>query len=318
MFDVVITVDWSAASVARQGPDSVWVAVHEVGRHRHRDAAPLLHNPPTRHEAAALIERLVTQHRHARLLVGVDVGLGYPAGFARAAGLAVDHPWEAVWQHLARTIVDHADNTNNRFAVAAELNARVGAGPGPFWGTTSAGEVRPSLRRTKAPGFPAPCAPPLAEFRLAETALRHLGRRPASVWQLAGAGSVGSQSLTAIPVLHGLRQRHGERVRVWPFETGLGADAVATAGPDAVIVAEVWPSLVALDAEPHPVRDARQVSALARTLAAHARAGTLGNLFAPCLPPDWEPIVLAEEGWILGVPWVGADAPASGHVTWMM
>ncbi len=316
MFDLVVTVDWSAAAVPRQGPDSIWVAVHRVGDRpgRHR---PVLHNPPTRHQAAALLEQLLTDHHDDRVLLGVDVGLGYPAGFARAAGLTDDLPWSAAWQHLADTIDDGPDNANNRFAVAAGLNARVGDGPGPFWGTTSARHVQPTLARTKAPGFPVPGPAPLAEFRHAETALRHLGRRPASMWQLAGAGSVGSQSLTAIPILHRLRQRHADRVRVWPFQTGLVADPTCDRA-DSVVVAEVWPSLVTIDAEPHEVRDARQMSALARHLTACVHDGTIGSLFSPALPPQIEAMVVAEEGWVLGVPWTEAPNPTGGQVTWMM
>lgn len=315
MFDLVVTVDWSAASVARHGRDSIWVAVqHVTGTGTGR---PTLHNPPTRHEAAMLVEHLLAEHRHRCILLGIDVGLGYPAGFVRAAHLGGDPPWLATWRHLADTIDDRADNVNNRFAVAAELNARVGDGPGPFWGTTSAGHVQPTLARTKAPGFPTPGDPPLAEFRSTEVALQRLGRRPASMWQLAGAGSVGSQSLTAIPIVHRLRHRHSERVRIWPFETGLVADPTGDGG-DTVVVAEVWPSLVPIDTEPHSVRDARQVSALARHLAGRTAAGTIGALFAPDLPTATEQVVIAEEGWVLGVPGPGGPTPPSGQVTWMM
>ncbi len=316
MFDLVVTVDWSAAAVARQGRDSIWVAVQHIGVGSGR-GAPSLHNPPTRHEAAELIEHLIVEHRHHRMLLGIDVGLGYPAGFAGAAGLVGSQPWSAIWHHLADTIDDRADNANNRFAVAAELNACVGDGPGPFWGTTSVSHAQPTLARTKAPGFPVPGHEELVEFRHAEAALRRLGRRPASMWQLAGAGSVGSQSLTAIPVLHRLRHRHGRRMRVWPFETGLIGDPTAGRA-DGVVVAEVWPSLVAFDAEPHEVRDARQVSALARHLAECVADGTIGALFTPALPQEIEPVVIAEEGWVLGVPWTAAPTSSGCQVTWMM
>jgi precorrin-8X/cobalt-precorrin-8 methylmutase len=312
---VYLVVDWSASSVPKQGRDSIWVAVLEHGA-----AAASLHNPPTRRDADLLIETMLDTYTDRRVLLGIDVGLGYPHGFAAAAGLGTSPAWSAVWQHLAHALDDQLDNTNNRFDVAAALNARTGEGPGPFWGTTSTRHVTPTLARTKAPGFPTASTPPLAEFRHTERVLRDLGRRPASVWQLAGAGSVGSQSLTAIPLLHRLRQRASSHVRVWPFDTGL-VDDPTLGDRAAVVVAEVWPSAVEVDTSLHPVRDAAQVTALATRLAALDTGGSLGRLFAPQVPDHIVDAVLDEEGWVLGVPGVpgSADAaPEQRQVTWMM
>jgi precorrin-8X/cobalt-precorrin-8 methylmutase len=315
LFDVYLVVDWSASSVPKQGRDSIWVAVLEHGA-----AAASLHNPPTRRDADLLIETMLDTYTDRRVLLGIDVGLGYPHGFAAAAGLGTSPAWSAVWQHLAHALDDQLDNTNNRFDVAAALNARTGEGPGPFWGTTSTRHVTPTLARTKAPGFPTASTPPLAEFRHTERVLRDLGRRPASVWQLAGAGSVGSQSLTAIPLLHRLRQRASSHVRVWPFDTGL-VDDPTLGDRAAVVVAEVWPSAVEVDASLHAVRDAAQVTALGTRLAALDAVGGLGRLFAPQVPGHIVDAVLDEEGWVLGVPGVTGStdaAPEQRQVTWMM
>ena len=59
-----------------------------------------------------------------------------------------------------------------------------------------------NLSRTKAPGFP---HVGLAEFRANELAVRATGRYPFSIWQLTGAGSVGSQAMMGIPVVSALR-----------------------------------------------------------------------------------------------------------------
>ena len=312
LFDVYVIVDWSASSVPKVGRDSIWVAVLE-----HGDAEPTLHNPPTRHDAGHLVSSVLAAHADQRILLGIDVGLGYPRGFAAATDLDTDPAWSAVWQHFADTIDDRPDNTNNRFEVAGALNARTGEGPGPFWGTTSTRHVSTTLARTKAPGFPTASAPPLAEFRHAEEVLRDLGRRPFSMWQLAGAGSVGSQSLTAIPLLHRLRQRAASRVRVWPFDTGLVDDP--TRGDRAtVVVAEVWPSAVEVDSAVHPVRDAAQVTALATHLAGLDATDRLGALFAPQVPDHIVDDVLQEEGWVLGVPGSAAEVTRQRQVTWMM
>ena len=93
---------------------------------------------------------------------------------------------------------------------------------------------------------------------------------------------MGSQTLTGLPVLSRLRARL--QVRVWPFETH---DA-------AITFAEVWPSLIAGPVRqataPGAIRDAVQVSLLARTLAALPPA-TLAAMLDRAPHP---------EGWILG------------------
>jgi precorrin-8X/cobalt-precorrin-8 methylmutase len=220
-----------------------------------------------------------------------------------------------MWDHLAAHIVDDERNRNNRFEVAAALNARISAGHGPFWGSPVR-RVGESLSSKKAPGFAHPCAVgDLAEFRIAERRFLDNGMRVAATWQLLGAGSVGSQSLTGIPVLHHLR-RHpslAARSAIWPFETGFVPDPTH-GGTDAIVHAEIWPGAIPLDPTLHAVRDAAQVIGLCRHLAALDRDGELGTLFAPELTDTERDVALAEEGWILAAPatWsgVGTRNPA--------
>lgn len=296
LFDAYVVVDWSASSVPKRGADSIWSHV------RAPDAAvepPINH--PTRAGAKAYLVEVLASLTGRRVLVGFDLPYGYPAGFAAASGLTGDTPWLATWQHLATHVVDGPDNANNRFEVAAALNAAISDGLGPFWGTTSAAHVGPHLSRTKAPGFP---HGPLAEHRLAELALHRLRLRPFSVWQLAGAGSVGSQTLTGIPVLHSLRTHPllDDRSAIWPFETGLTSDPCGGRS-DAIVHAEIWPSALGRpDPALHPVKDAGQVLALTAHLASCDARGELAAQFAPALDADTAQVVLAEEGWVLGVP----------------
>lgn len=302
-FDAVVIVDWSASSVPTGGRDSIWVAV------RGADGVEV-HNPATRHMARDLLVDVLERHADGRVLLGVDVAFGYPRGSADAALVpeSRDGPaWARWWRHLAEHLVDGPDNANNRFAVAASLNAASGPGPGPFWGTTIERAVGPHLARTKAPGFPHRAADgtEVAEYRCVERVLRHGGHRPASVWQLAGAGAVGSQTLTWIPVLEALRRQPslGGRLHVWPFETGFVPEPAAGV-PDAVVVAEVWPTLCPLpDPWPHPVKDASQVLVLSEHFAMLGHTGALGAHFDPGLPVGVESTVLDEEGWVLGVRW---------------
>lgn len=306
LFDVVVVVDWSAASRPRRGRDSIWLATLDV-----RSARFHLANPPTRAEAARALRGALQAAAGRRVLVGLDVALGFPAGFAAAARLPGEPRWAAAWDHLARVVNQADDNANNRFAVADELNRRVGDGPGPFWGCPPSAATA-ALSPYRAPGFPHVAGRAvLAEYRRTEVALRAAGRRVASVWQLLGAGSVGSQTLTAIPVVHRLLHDPSlaRRSSVWPFTTGFDADP--TAGQlDAVVYAEVWPGVVAPPPGLHPVRDAAQVVTLARHLASLDRRGDLGAWFEPALDHETEELARAEEGWILGGPPPGCqDVP---------
>jgi precorrin-8X/cobalt-precorrin-8 methylmutase len=241
-----------------------------------------------------VLRELLAAHGSGRTLIGIDVALGYPVGTADAFGLADpigEPPWRRMWTALAAAIVDDDRNRNNRFEVAARLNRAAGPGAGPFWGRP-AGSWVDGLEATK----PATTrrSPP-AELRATELALRAVGRRPMSVWQLMGAGSVGSQTLTAIPVLERLVADGGGRVRVWPFATGLAAPATQ---PGDVVVAEVWPTAFDPPMPPGTVRDAAQVCHVAVALAAADGDGRLRSWFTP-RPADAATVV-AEEGWVLG------------------
>ena len=132
--------------------------------------------------------------------------------------------------------------------------------------------VTANLSRTKAPGFP---HAGLTEFRANELAVRATGRYPFSVWQLTGAGSVGSQAMTGIPVVWALRS-HPElaaRSVVWPFETGLTTDPTGGRA-DTIVHAEIWPSAIPVDRARHPVKDAAQVIGLCEHLARSTQRGT--------------------------------------------
>ncbi|MEM8619297.1 MAG: cobalamin biosynthesis protein CbiG [Actinomycetota bacterium] len=270
MFDRIVAIDWSARSSPARGRDSIWIAVEDGG------GAPVAENLSTRALAEARLRRLVDDatQRGDRVLVAIDVSLGYPVGTADALDLTAttgDQPWAAMWRLLTTLIVDHPSNHNNRFEVAAELNRRIGGGPSPFWGCPPSA-AGPTLTSTK------PAHASLAEWRHVEAVLRARGRRPSSSWQLLGAGSVGSQSLLAIPVLERLRRTHRD-VAVWPFET-----------PATVTIAEMWPSL--LEPWPADVRDEGQVLAAAAFL---RQRGT--QALTVSVPVD----ACDEEGWVIGV-----------------
>ena len=274
MFDRVIVVDWSAANLPTSltnRANSVWIGCHDA-----EGGAEWHHR--TRATAEAQLVTLIETSRAAglRLLIGFDFAMGYPAGFA--ARLTGEAKAEAVWRWLAGAITD-VENRNNRFEVATRINALFPEGPGPFWSHPT-GQVWPGLPFRRA-GIDY-AALGLLETRAAEAVVR--GAK--SPWMLFNPGSVGSQSLLGLPMIHRLAQMLG--VAVWPF-----------AAPDApVVLAEVYPSLIAgpvaiLANAEGLTADQAQVRLLSRALYRLARHDRLSPLFDA--PPE-----AAEEGWILG------------------
>ena len=293
LFDAYLMVDWSAEARPKLGRDSIWLALAERSSRGLRLA--VLENVPTRQGARARIADLLVEQaaRGRRTLAGFDFPFGYPEGTASALGLK-GAPWQATWDRLAALVDDGADNANNRFAVADRLNAAMGQPAGPFWG-------HPQGRRFGHLAMTRPPYDGLAEKRIGE---RYISG-PQPVWKLAGAGSVGSQALTGIPVVRLLRRdrRLKDLCRVWPFETGLALlDAEATRRHP-VTLAEIYPSLVAPRARGEAVKDALQVQAIAGHFARLDEAGELAAMFAGAddLSAAERATVEREEGWVLGV-----------------
>ena len=284
-FDRVVVVDWSATSGrSRPGPDSIWVA--------EADAAGIgaaVHHP-TRHAVTAwLIDRLSRAAADGeRVLAGFDVSFGWPEGAARAL-TGTDEPL-ALWDWIGARLTDREDGTNDRYALAARLNAAL-PGDGPFWGRPHQHDL-PGLSRTKVAGA-------YGEWRAAERAMIAAGGaagRPKSVWQLAYNGAVGSQTLTAMAALSRVRTALGRRCAVWPFEDGHAPVVLAE-----VYLAHADPA-EALFRDGGP-KDAGQVRAMAAGLmgAQHGR----DMLALPSEPRA------RTEGWVLGIGFEKAIADAA-------
>lgn len=289
LFDAYLMVDWSANSAPKSGPDSIWAGLIE--RQPRGLARTALVNLPTRRLAAqwltATLDGLAAAGR--RTLVGFDFPLGYPTGFAARLHLG-GTPWLATWTEIDRLIKDGDDNANNRFAVASSFNRRISGRRFPFWGHHPAHRIA-GLGPRRPEGY---CLGRLEERRRVE----HRVRGPQPSWKLYGTGSVGSQALVGIPVVAGLRRRFVDRARVWPFETGLRPPANGAA----IVLAEIYPSLVDDRRNRHAVKDARQVTAIGSHFARADDDGSLAVLFAPPdLTASERRIVEREEGWILGV-----------------
>jgi hypothetical protein len=273
--DRVAILDWSAAKGAKRGKDSIWLGVAD------RSGTTAV-NIPTRALASDALHGLIhdTLGQGLRLLIGVDFAFGFPDGFAGA--LTGTASALSVWDWLSERITDTPDNISNYRQVAASMNARFNGG-GPFWGNGTRLDVA-GLPRLKPP-----LPPGLGAHRHCDIMARESGAWPKSVWQLAGAGAVGAQGLTGLPVLNALRRTFGPAVCVWPFD--------ATKAP--VLLAEVYPSMlrtkVMAECAAGVVADKAQVSLMARALFAHSENDGLGALMVP----QAAPAILVEEGWML-------------------
>ena len=266
-FDTVVIVDWSGGNDRGPAPkkDAIWAAVGGAPAEYFRN----------RQSFETWVTGLLRQELQARrrVFLGFDFPFGLPAGAARAITGSDDV--FTFWAWLSERIED-APKTNNRFDVAAEMNACF-AGIGPFWGNGLARDIdglpRNGLARTAV----------VPEHRLAETGAK--GAFP--VWQLAGAGSVGSQMLMGLPILQRLQTRFGDQLSVWPFQ------------PDdtPIKIMEIWPSLTVKGTPPPDrIKDAWQVETLAAQISALSPS-TQSALLNTELPDAAQ----REEGWIFGL-----------------
>ncbi len=287
MVDLVIAVDWSARSVPspkKPSPDSCWIAWAWAGDLLGKRPPPEYYR--TRRACEARLLELLDACAGAAL-VGFDFPLGYPLAEDGSEVLPVGR---GLFAKLDDLIEDNEANANNRFSVAEQLNAEIAArfaSPhGPFWGCPASHDCsngRLSPKRRPVEGVP--------EFRAVEHRVRETRRLAIqSAWKLYTTGSVGSQALLGLPVVHRLLGRYGARAWDWPFEP---ADR-----PDAIVIAEIWPSLFDCSGVEHPIKDARQV--VATRDAMMDGAGVEATLRVSHR-------AAAREGWILGVPDRGED-----------
>ena len=293
LFNAYVIVRWSAASKASAGADSVQIAaVKRDVRFRNAFEA---HAAATRSEGekklVALLDDL--RKRGERVLVGFDFPLGFPHGLA--AGLKLQgEPWQAVWNQLDRMVKDKPDNTNNRFGVGAEINRRLTGGPFPFWGCPP----RDALTTIQPKRTREHLADDLPEMRLTETRVKGAP----SIWKLYYNGSIGGQAILGIPMVRRLKQKYGDAMRVWPFETGWKALTATDLDGVGVVAAEVFTGQDAAKPAAGETKDQTELRAAAEHLARLDEAGKLAAAFAAPkgLSEAEAATAQSEEGWILG------------------
>lgn len=284
IFDAHVIVDWSARSAPspkKESKDSIWIGVA-------RNNGVQTKYLRTRAAAEAWLIDFFAAETAAgrRALVGFDFPFGYPAGVAqticgKASALSL-------WDWFADHVEDGEDNANNRYDVAAKIN-RLYPGIGPFWGTPGAREIA---------DVPARGNDRIGEHPPERRACEGLAKGAKTVWQLAGAGAVGSQVIMGLAFLQRLRSAVSD-VSIWPFQTGWDAPRTGH------LIAEIYPSLFAVpsDAIGDEIGDELQVRVTAEAYRAFDTSGDLTAMLRgpAALDAETRAVVENEEAWILGL-----------------
>jgi hypothetical protein len=293
LFQAYVMVDWSASSKPVTGADSIWLGV--LKRNVRFQMSFEAHNPATRAAAEKLLEDILgdLRRKRERALVGFDFPLGFPRGTAAALKLSGATPWRQVLDFVTKEVKDKPTNENNRFQVGAKMNRLMTGEAFPFWGAPARdAQTMLSVKRVREHG-----EHDLPEFRLSEEAIKG----PSSIWKLYYQGSVGGQALTGMPIVSRLRDAHGERAKLWPFETGWKPLAPGDLDGVEAVFAEIYPSMFAGKTAAGGVKDEAQVRAVCERFNGLDEKGQLGALFGPAKDDARREAVEREEGWILGV-----------------
>ncbi len=281
-FDDFIMIDWSANNSPKSGKDSIWLASSFTKPMNYR----------TRQTCAYALESMLIDalKNNKRILCCFDFCFGLPKGSVAimreaAKDTSKQAHWEWLWQYLSENIKDDDRNKSNRFQVASEMNRLLSGKKAPFWGYPyNAKEKKPNyLESTKDKKITGEI---FAEFRSTESA----GMK--SIWQLLGAGSVGSQSLLGMAYLQMFRnsEKFKNHIRVYPFEN---CDEAS------IIFAETYydPNIFLLDEAITPKDKAQVISAVEYCQEAQT-SGKLKTLLSPIDNPD----ITQDEGWVFTEP----------------
>ena len=201
MLKRVVGVDWSGD----QGPGQrrkIWAAVWTASDSSSDEGTVALESGRSRVE---LMEWLVELARETpRMVVGFDFSFSYPAWFLDELGIAsAPEFWRLVAEGQGERWL-HRDCEDGRFwgRVGSQ---RHGKKPAEFSGE----HAHRMLRRAEtALKVRAEISDPLAAARIA-------GIAPKSVFQIGGAGAVGTASLRGMPGLLRLREAG---FRIWPYD----------------------------------------------------------------------------------------------------
>ena len=303
-FERFIFADWSSSSKSSNtGENSIW-----IGSCTRENIEVSVTNPPTRTEALSYLKEKIAENSRGKTLLGFDFGFGYPEKAYNIDMIGKD--WKSLWQsfHGAFYKGDYKESKENfRFHLAKKWNDDHGL---CFWGepNTKKGKKPIGLEKDKVREI----MKRMGEFRITDKRASWSGVK--SLWQLYGAGSVGSQSLMGIPYAWEIRDyliKNGVPTKVWPFETNFGEDLKNFD----VLICEVHFAAIArvganianrIETSPDEVKDKAQVEEMCRFFAEEDEDENFLQKFlkvdCSCVSEDDRIKAQTKEGWILGAP----------------
>ena len=194
----IVAIDWSGDASAAGQRRKIWAGVWSAGGGDVFGGRVALENGRTRDEIAEWLIGLARET--PRMVVGFDFCFGFPEWFARGELGCADGP--AFWELVER---EHG----TRWLVHGGADRR-------FWGRPHKRPLEFSgarlHRMLRATDIDHKLAARIAE---PERAARVRGIAPKSVFQIGGAGAVGTASLRGMPVVRRLREAG---FAVWPFD----------------------------------------------------------------------------------------------------
>ncbi len=296
LFDFYLFVDFSASakpSPKNPSADCLWVAC------KHQQEKATTHYFRTRHKAFNFI--CITLENLIRNGNKVFAGFDFPFAFSHPLIKTKSQtPWLENWELLFGLISDNESNGNNRFEIASVINSNLGGEyPGPFWGCPKA--KTNNFLNSKSPKFPYELSKEIFISRLRLAEQRLPGTQEA--WKLYGIGSAGSQGLVGIPYLMRLKKKWGNKIKVWPMETGFTKNPTDKAE---IVLAEVWPSILKKNDSSRKneklIKDQAQVLELANWASQLDQKDKLEEYFntPPSLSVQEFIQCISLQGWIFG------------------
>ena len=198
----VVAVDWSGDRSAAGQRRKIWAGVWTASAGGRVDGGQVrLESGRTRDELAEWVMEMARET--PRMVVGFDFCFGFPAWFVRDELGCADAP--AFWE----IVTERGEHWLGRECADTRFWGRPGASRGKRPAEFSGERLHRMLRATDITHKLAALIPE------AERAALVRGIAPKSVFQIGGAGAVGTASLRGIPVVKRLREAG---FAVWPFD----------------------------------------------------------------------------------------------------
>ena len=194
-YERFIGIDWSGA----KGPSlkGLQVAVCEPGKSTPALVCPTDHKYWRRDE---VVNWIVKQAAHRRILIGMDFAFAYP--FCDAGAYFPGHPESpesprVLWSKVD-SVCDHEANSDF------------------YGGIFYRNQYSPFRKYFRYPGYKGSCY----EDRLRETekVCKSLSAHPSCTFKCVGPAQVGPGSVAGMRALHSIAARHGRILSIWPFD----------------------------------------------------------------------------------------------------